>query len=142
MRMVRRTAVVAALVVGTVGAAGSLASADPTGSKNSFSFPTNCGGRALQFVVNSANGQGGGTENGTQAEFTPAHVVGTNEVFLPTAFNLTFTFTPTGSTTPFTFTDTATRKNQQGTTTCSIHVTETDPDGTFTINGTVVGNFR
>ena len=43
-------------------------------------------------MVNSANGQGAGTQNGTQAMFTPALVIGANQVFHPTLFDLTFTF--------------------------------------------------
>jgi hypothetical protein len=31
--------------------------------------------------------------------FTPAHVIGSTAVFIPTAFNVTFSFTPTGGTT-------------------------------------------
>jgi hypothetical protein len=83
----------------------------------------------------SVNGQG---------EFTPAHVIGSTAVFVPTAFNLTFSFTPTGGTTQ-SETDTAAKQNQaRGTVTCNIPAalnTFTSPEGTFTLSGTVAGFF-
>jgi hypothetical protein len=113
--------------------------ADPSGSKNSFGFPAQCGDRSITVVVNSANGRGSGSEDNTTAEFSPAHVVGTNEIYHPTAFDLTFTFTPVHGT-PQSFTDTSARKNQTGDVTCSIDASQTDPAGnTFSIKGTVTG---
>jgi hypothetical protein len=44
-------------------------------------------------------------------EFTPAHVIGSTAVFIPTAFNLTFSFTPTGGTTQ-SETDTSAKAHQ------------------------------
>ncbi len=117
------------------------AAADPDGAKNAFSGTANCGGAgSYQFVVNSANGQGAGTNNnGNQAEWTPAHLSPGNGVFHPTVFNLTFTFTPSGGS-PQSFTNTDSRKNQTGNVTCSISGTQTDAAGdTFSLTGTVTG---
>ena len=75
------------------------ASADPLKAKNSSVFTANCG--ATQLMV-SVNGNG---------EFTPAHVIGSTAVFIPTAFNLTFSFTPTGGTTQ-SETDTSAKAHQ------------------------------
>src|SRR5438067_1522287 len=93
---IRHLLVGTALIVGSAVLA-SPAFADPTGSKNAFQINGMCSGnRTVQVVVNSANGKGQGAQNNTanQAEFAPAHVIGTNEVFHPTAFDVTFTFTP------------------------------------------------
>jgi hypothetical protein len=132
MHSLRKAAIAGALSVGMVAAAGSVAAADPTGSKNAQLLSATCNGQRVQVVVNSANGQGSGTQNGTQAQFTPAHVIGTNQVFHPTSFDLTFTFDG------FTFVNTASRPNQQGTTTCII---PTQPTRGGTIGGTVTGYF-
>jgi len=142
-KMRTRSAAVLITIVGAALAVGVLAGpagADPNRAKNSFSGTANCGAAgSYAFVVNSANGQGGGTENnGNQAEFTPAHLSPGNGVFHPTAFNLTFTFTPAGGS-PQTFTDTSTRKNQTGNVTCTIAGSQTNPGGTFSLSGTVTG---
>src|SRR5437016_4661013 len=97
----RKVAVVG-MLIGSFGLIATSASADPTRSKNSFSFPAQCDNgitvQDLQVVVNSANGQGSGTQNNPkgQAVFTPAHVVGSTLVFHPGVFNLTSTFNPGG----------------------------------------------
>ena|SRR5437870_5718539 len=88
----------------------------------------------------SANGRGRGAQDQTTAEFAPALVVGTNEVFHPTAFDLTFTFTPGDGSTPQSFTDTSSRKNQTGDVTCQIDASQTDDQGnTFSIVGSATG---
>ena len=67
----------------------------------------------VRFAANS----GVAERNGA---FTPAHVIGSTAVFIPTAFNLTFSFTPTGGTTQ-SETDTAAKQNQaKGSVTCNI----------------------
>jgi hypothetical protein len=75
-------------------------------------------------------------------EFTPGHVVGSTSTFVPTAFDVTFSFTPTGGTTE-SDTDTSAKRNQKADTiTCSIPEalnTFTSPEGTFSISGTVTG---
>ncbi len=122
------------------------AAADPSGSPRSFSFPATCTDGSsvagLQFVVNSANGGGAGTENNPkgQANFSPAHVAGSNAIFHPTAFDLVFTFAATGGPT-FTSHDTASQPNGRRSTSCTIHFTQTQADGTFSLDGTVVGWF-
>jgi hypothetical protein len=121
--------VLVALVVGVLAQA---ASADPTHAKNSTTITAICG---TQEVMVSVNGNG---------EFTPAHVIGSTSVFVPTAFDLTFSFTPNGGETQ-SETDTSAKHNQsKGTTTCDIPAelnTFTGPDGTFSFSGTVTGFF-
>ncbi len=127
-----------ALLVGTLAG---VASADPNGSKNAFNGTANCGSAgSYQFVVNSANGKGSGTQNnGNQAEWAPAHLSPGNGVFHPTAFDLTFTFTPAGGS-PQSFTNTDVRKNKVGNVMCAISGTQTDSAGdTFSLNGSVTG---
>ena len=108
------------------------ASADPLNEKNSSVFTANCG--ATQLMV-SVNGNG---------EFTPAHVIGSTAVFIPTAFNVTFSFTPTGGTTQ-SETDTSAKAHQpKNAVTCELPAalnTFTTPEGTFTVSGTVTGFF-
>jgi hypothetical protein len=76
-------------------------------------------------------------------EFTPAHVVGSTSVFIPTAFDVTFTFTPTGGS-PMSETDTSAKAAPiQNTVTCAIPLQTlfSGPEGTGTIEGTVTGVF-
>ncbi len=127
-----RRGISVALVAVAVGVLAQTASADPTNAKNSQVITATCGSQQLQVSV---NGQG---------EFTPAHVIGSTAMFIPTAFNLTFSFTPTGGTTQ-SETDTAAKHNQaKGTVICNIPAalnTFTSPEGTFTLSGTVAGFF-
>ena len=120
------------LVSAAVAVLAQTASADPTNAKNSTVVTANCGAQQLHLSVNG---------NG---EFTPAHVIGSTSVFVPTAFNLTFSFTPTGGTTE-SETDTSAKQNQaQATVTCNIPAalnTFPSPEGTFTISGTATGFF-
>jgi hypothetical protein len=126
-----------------VGAASGTAGAAPTGAKNVFLVPATCDGRSVTLVVNNANGQGQGTENNEkgQANFAPAHILGSREVLLPLVFDLQFTFTsPDGES--FSFTNTASHGSREPSTTCSIDYSQTDPEGgTFSIVGTVGGRF-
>ena len=96
-----RTIFVVASVFAAVALTASAALADPTGSKNSFTFPVTCNGTAYTFVANSANGQGAGAQNQNTAPFAPAHVVGSNAIFHPTVFDLLFTFSFGGMTQSF-----------------------------------------
>jgi hypothetical protein len=108
------------------------ASADPLKAKNSSIVTAICGGTQLMVVVNG---------NG---EFTPAHVIGSTSVFIPTAFDLTFSFTPVGGTT-MSQTDTSANAHQpRNAVTCELPAelnTSTSPAGTFTLSGTVTGFF-
>jgi len=136
--MRKTAAVLVAGLLGLVVAAG--ASADPTGAKNAFTAWAACdNGMSVPIVVNSANGQGAGSQDNNTAEWTPAHVVGSSLVFHPTVFDLTFTFTPAGGV-PQSFTNQDARQAVKTQTTCSITGSQSDPAGdTFTLSGTVPG---
>jgi hypothetical protein len=119
------------LVAGCSLAAGLLvptAGADPVNAKNSLQLNAVCGAQTFQVVVNG---------NG---EFTPAHDVNSTMVFIPTAFNITFSFTPTGGTT-MSETDTSAKAAPiKNTITCTIPLQSFPaPDGIFSISGTVTG---
>jgi hypothetical protein len=120
------------LVLVSVGAWAQVASADPVNAKNVGIFTAVCGSQQVQVAVNG---------NGV---FTPAHVIGSTAVFVPTAFNLTFAFTPTGGATE-TETETSAKHNQpKGAVTCALPAalnTVTVPEGTFVLSGTVTGFF-
>jgi len=106
----------------------STAGADPTHAKNANQLQAVCG--TLNFTV-VVNGNG---------EFTPAHIIGSTSVFVPTSFNITSTFTPTGGPT-FTETDTSAKAAPwKNTMTCTIPFQSfPSPQGTFTLEGTVTG---
>ena len=114
-----------------------VASADPTGSKNALVFPATCNGTPYMLVHNSANGQGSGQQNQNTAPFSPVLVVGSNAVFHPTMFDLTFTFTFDGMTQSFL--NTNAMKNPKTPVMCTIDYTT--PDGSFGLSGTVWGFF-
>jgi hypothetical protein len=123
-----------ALVAMTAASAG----AAPTGAKNAFQFTATCNAQEVPIVVNNANGQGPQSPDKMQATFAPAHIVGTNQVFHPTQFDLTFSFT-VGTETQ-SFTNTASRPNKAAPVSCSIDTTQTAPDGSsFSLEGTVAG---
>jgi hypothetical protein len=129
--MLRRVTLVALFAI-VLAVFAQAASADPVNAKKSSPFIANCGGPNLMVVVNG---------NG---EFTPAHVIGSTAVFIPTAFDLTFSFTPTGGATE-SETDTSAKAHQpSNAVTCDLPAalnTFTSPEGTFTISGTVTGFF-
>jgi hypothetical protein len=106
--------------------------ADPGHSKNATHVTALCGTQTVNVVVNG---------NGP---FTPAHVVGSTKMFIPTALNITFTFTPTGGT-PQTQTQNVKKASptHRGTVTCTIplQTLQSGPQGTATIQGTVTGFF-
>jgi len=116
------------------------ASADPTGSKNAFTAIATCdNGMTVPIVVNNANGQGAGAQEHANAEWAPAHVVGSTAVFHPTVFDLLFTFTPAGGT-PETFVQQDARQVNKTQITCSLYGEKSDPAGdTFVITGLVSG---
>jgi hypothetical protein len=119
--LVASGALAAVVIAPTVGA-------DPTNAKNSLQLEAVCGTETFDVVVNG---------NGA---FTPAHVIGSTSVFIPTSFNVTFTFTPTGGET-MTETDTSAKAAPiKNTITCTIPFQSfPSPVGTFTIEGTVTG---
>jgi hypothetical protein len=114
--------------------------ADPTGAKNSLTIPATCNDQTVMIVVNNANGQGAGTQNQNTAPFAPAHVIGSNVVFHPTVFDLDFSFTAGGETQSFT--NTNAMRNPNTPVMCSIHYSQTNPDGSiFGLDGSVWGFF-
>jgi hypothetical protein len=117
------------------------ASADPTGSKGSFTASAKCdNGLSVQIVVNSSNGQGAGAQNNNTSEWAPAHVIGSTQVFHPTVFDLTFTFTPADGSPPQSFLNQDSRNPGKSQTTCTLNGSQTDPAGdTFSLSGTVTG---
>jgi hypothetical protein len=129
--MLRRVTLVALFAI-VLAVFAQAASADPVNAKKSSPFIANCGGPNLMVVVNG---------NG---EFTPAHVIGSTAVFIPTAFDLTFSFTRIGGATE-SETDTSAKTHQpNNAVTCDLPAalnTFTSPEGTFTISGTVTGFF-
>jgi hypothetical protein len=129
--MLRRATVIALFAV-VLGVFAQTASADPSHAKNAGFFTAVCGSTQLQVVVNG---------NGT---FSPAHVVGSTSVFVPTAFNLTSTFTPSGGA-PEVETETSSKAHTPtNAVTCELPAalnTFTFPEGTFVLSGTVTGFF-
>ena len=136
--MRKTAAVLAACLLGLVLTAA--ASADPTGSKGSFTAWATCdNGLSAPIVVNNANGQGAGAQKNNTAEWSPAQVVGSTLVFHPTVFNLTFTFTPAGGPSQ-SFPQQDSRNTGKSQTICSIAGSQSDPAGdTFSLSGTVAG---
>jgi len=105
------------------------AGADPVNAKNSTQIEAVCPGSAPFTVVVNGNG-----------EFTPAHVLGSTSVFVPTAFDTTFTFTPPGGPTETNHDTSAKAAPISNTITCDIPFQSfPSPFGTFTIEGSVTG---
>jgi hypothetical protein len=106
------------------------AGADPIHAKNASHVHALCGTQTVNVVVNG---------NGT---FTPAHVVGSTSMFIPTAVHLTFSFTPSGGGGPIVNTTNASKRAPlKGTVTCTIPLQTlfAGPMGSATIQGTVTG---
>jgi hypothetical protein len=105
------------------------AGADPVNAKNSTQIEAMCPGMDPFTVVVNGNG-----------EFTPAHVLGSTSVFIPTAFDIFFTFTPTGGPTETDHDTSAKAAPISNTITCTIPFQSfASPFGTFTIEGSVTG---
>jgi hypothetical protein len=130
--MLRRVTVIALFAI-VLGVFAQSAAADPVNAKNAGFFTAVCGSTQLQVVVNG---------NGV---FSPAHVIGSTSVFVPTAFDLTFTFTPSGGGAPEVDTETSAKAQQsKNAVTCQLPGalnTVISPEGTFTLDGTVTGFF-
>jgi hypothetical protein len=127
--MLRRLCVALTLGIVMLAVLAQGAAADPSGAKNSLTFPATCDGQTVQFVVNG---------NG---DFTPGHVVGSTAVFVLQSFNFTFEFTPTGGET-MSETNTGSKGNVHGDlVTCSFDVTQTFPEGAFHLFGSATGFF-
>lgn len=105
------------------------AGADPVNSKNSMQIEAMCPGMDPFTVVVNGNG-----------EFTPAHVLGSTSVFIPTAFDTFFTFTPISGPTEMDHDTSAKAAPISNTITCTIPFQSfSSPFGTFTIEGSVTG---
>jgi hypothetical protein len=129
--MKRRLLVIAACGALAAAAIAQTAGADPVNAKNSLQIEAVCPGMPPLTVVVNGNG-----------EFSPAHVLGSTSVFIPTAFDTTFTFTPTGGSTETDHDTSAKAAPISNTTTCTIPFQSfSSPFGTFTIEGTVTGFF-
>jgi hypothetical protein len=109
------------------------AAADPGHAKNAAHVRAICGTQTVNVVVNG---------NGT---FTPAHVVGSTKMFIPTALHLTFIFTPTNGQPPQTDMQNTTKASptKHRTVTCTIPLQTlfADARGSTTIQGSVTGFF-
>ena len=128
--MKRRLLVLVAVGALTVVAIAPTAAADPTNAKNVLRLQAVCGTQTLTVVVNG---------NG---EFAPDHRVDSTSVFIPTAFDITFTFTPTGGSTETEVDTSAKAAPIKNTITCTIPFQSfPSPVGTFTIEGSVTGFF-
>jgi hypothetical protein len=124
-----RVIVAAALLACAALVTTSVAGADPIHAKRATRVEAICSGKTVMVVVNG-NGR-----------FTPAHDLASTSVFIPTAFDVTFTFTPTGGS-PQVMHNTATKRARiRNTTTCTIPLQTifSGPQGTTTIQGTVTG---
>ncbi|HEV8249093.1 MAG TPA: hypothetical protein VGQ15_03915 [Gaiellaceae bacterium] len=129
--MMRRTLVLIASVALIATVLAPSAGADPSKAKNATMIHATCAGKTVNVVV---------IGNGT---FSPAHVVGSTAMFIPTAFNLTFTFTPTGGS-PMSDVETSSKAAPlKNLTTCTIPLQTifSGPEGSLTIQGTVTGFF-
>jgi hypothetical protein len=130
--MHRRLLIVAACVVFVAAIIAPGAGADPTHAKNATRLFAMCGGQRVDVVV-IGNG-----------EFTPAHDLASTSVFIPTAFDTTFTFTPSGGGEPVPEPDMSAKSAPlANTVTCDIPLQTifSGPEGTGTIQGSVTGFF-
>jgi hypothetical protein len=130
--MLRRVTVIALFAI-VVGVFAQTASADPANAKKAQFFTAICGSTQLEVVVNGSGA------------FTPAHVIGSTAVFVPTAFDITITFTPSGGGEAEVETEDSAKTHQPANAvTCELPAalnTVTFPEGTVTFSGTVTGFF-
>jgi hypothetical protein len=104
----------------------SSAYADPVGGPNAEVFTLDCEGLGVLDVAVTGNGP-----------FTPGHVIGTNQILIPVAFEITGTFTPVDGE-PQEFSDQSSRnapKNKE-LFDCVFHDEGSDEFGSFVIDGT------
>ena len=111
----KRWAVIAAMLIGLLGVLAAPAYADPTNAPNSLTFEITCGDAT--YTVVGVPGQG---------QWTPALVTDSNQVLIPTSFDITFTDLTTGET--FTVDVSKEAGNHLATQSCSFTVTDTDPE--------------
>jgi hypothetical protein len=117
----KRWAVIAAMLIGLLGVLAAPAYADPTNAPNSITFDITCGDTTYTVVGVPGGGQ-----------WTPALVTDSNQVLVPTAFDITFVDLTTGETESVDVSKEA--GNHLATQSCSFDVTV---DDLFRIFGTV-----
>jgi hypothetical protein len=111
----KRWAAIAAMLLGLLGVLVAPAYADPTNAPNSLQFEITCGNTT--YTVVGVPGQG---------QWTPALVTDSNQVLIPTSFDITFVDLTTGET--FSVDVSKEAGNHLATQSCSFDVTATDPE--------------
>jgi hypothetical protein len=110
----KRWVAIAAILLGLLGVLAAPAYADPTNAPNSLSFDITCGDTT--YIVVGVPGQG---------QWTPALVTDSNQVLVPTSFDITFVDLTTGET--FSVDVSKQAGNHLATQSCSFDVTASDP---------------
>ena len=111
----KRWVAIAAILLGLLGVLAAPAYADPTNAPNSLSFEITCGDTT--YTVVGVPGQG---------QWTPALVTDSNQVLVPTSFDITFVDLTTGET--FSVDVSKEAGNHLATQSCSFDVTASDPE--------------
>ena len=109
----KRWAVIAAMLLGLLGVLAAPAYADPTNAPNSLTFEITCGDATYTVVGVPGGGQ-----------WTPALVTDSNQVLVPTSFDITFVDLTTGETDSVDVSKEA--GNHLATQSCSFDVTVDD----------------
>ena len=109
----KRWAVIAAMLIGLLGVLAAPAYADPTNAPNSIQFEITCGDTTYTVVGVPGGGQ-----------WTPALVTDSNQVLVPTSFDITFVDLTTGETDSVDVSKEA--GNHLATQSCSFDVTVDD----------------
>ena len=109
----KRWAAIAAMLLGLLGVLAAPAYADPTNAPNSLTFEITCGDATYTVVGVPGGGQ-----------WTPALVTDSNQVLVPTAFDITFVDLTTGETESVDVSKEA--GNHLATQSCSFDVTVDD----------------
>jgi hypothetical protein len=109
----KRWAVIAVMLIGLLGVLAAPAYADPTNAPNSLTFDITCGDTTYTVVGVPGGGQ-----------WTPALVTDSNQVLVPTAFDITFVDLTTGETESVDVSKEA--GNHLATQSCSFDVTVDD----------------
>ena len=117
----KRWVATAAILLGLLGVVAAPAYADPTNAPNSLTFDITCGDTT--YTVVGVPGQG---------QWTPALVTDSNQVLVPTSFDITFVDLTTGET--FSVDVSKQAGNHLATQSCSFDVTV---DDLFRVFGTV-----
>ena len=109
----KRWAAIAAMLIGLLGVLAAPAYADPTNAPNSLTFEITCGDATYTVVGVPGGGQ-----------WTPALVTDSNQVLVPTSFDITFVDLTTGETDSVDVSKEA--GNHLATQSCSFDVTVDD----------------